>query len=106
MPAAAERLTANGGFLLILSGLHGFVPLARVLEPYDVRLGGPGSITTDELREQARSSASSRPTSPCSPAAPTPKRAGRCGPWRTPRCWAWAFGYQRQHLAALRDGRL
>jgi hypothetical protein len=37
----------------ILSALHGLVPEGRVLAPYDLRLGQPGSITPDRLRAQA-----------------------------------------------------
>lgn len=37
----------------ILSALHGLVPQDRVLAPYDLRLGQPGSITPARLREQA-----------------------------------------------------
>ncbi|MEU9141695.1 DUF6884 domain-containing protein [Streptomyces sp. NPDC048404] len=51
---AAAALTANGGTVLILSALHGLVPLDRVLAPYDMRMGAAGSVTPALLREQAR----------------------------------------------------
>jgi hypothetical protein len=37
---------------LILSALHGLVPLDRVIAPYDLRMGQPGSITPAALRDQ------------------------------------------------------
>ncbi|MET8609769.1 DUF6884 domain-containing protein [Streptomyces misionensis] len=52
--AAADRLTADGGTLLILSDLYGFVRTTQVLQPYDMRVGDPRSVTVDKLREQAR----------------------------------------------------
>ncbi|MFF5642083.1 DUF6884 domain-containing protein [[Kitasatospora] papulosa] len=51
---AAAALTASGGTVLILSALHGLIPLDRVLSPYEMRMGAPGSITPDTLRKQAR----------------------------------------------------
>ena len=39
----------------ILSALHGLLPLDQVIDPYDLRLGRPDSITADGLEEQARS---------------------------------------------------
>ncbi|WP_405508818.1 hypothetical protein OG323_22640 [Streptomyces cyaneofuscatus] len=51
---AAAALTVDGGTILILSALHGLVPLDRVLAPYNLRMGAPGSIAPDALREQAR----------------------------------------------------
>lgn len=49
----ADALTANGGTVLILSALHGLVPLTQVIEPYDHTWKDQGSITTDQLRAQA-----------------------------------------------------
>jgi hypothetical protein len=51
---AAAALTATGGTVVILSALHGLVPLDRVLAPYEMRMGDSGSVTADVLREQAR----------------------------------------------------
>jgi hypothetical protein len=39
--------------ILILSALHGLLPLDRVIAPYDLRMGQPGSIRPAELRSQA-----------------------------------------------------
>lgn len=38
---------------LILSALHGLLPLDQVIAPYELRMGQPGSITADQLRRQA-----------------------------------------------------
>ncbi|MEU0237638.1 DUF6884 domain-containing protein [Nocardiopsis sp. NPDC006198] len=51
--AAAETLTATGGRILILSGLHGLLTPDRVIAPYDHRMGQPGSVTPSQLRSQA-----------------------------------------------------
>lgn len=40
------------GTILILSALHGLVELDQVIEPYDVRMGQPGSVTADTLAAQ------------------------------------------------------
>lgn len=50
----ADALTARGGTVLILSDLYGLMPLHRVIAPYDVRLGEAGSVSAEELRDQAR----------------------------------------------------
>jgi hypothetical protein len=39
--------------VLILSALHGLVELDTVLEPYDLRMGAPGSVTAETLTAQA-----------------------------------------------------
>ncbi|MFF3460464.1 DUF6884 domain-containing protein [Streptomyces sp. NPDC002730] len=49
----ADAFTAAGGTVLVLSALHGFLPLSQVIEPYDHRWKDPGSITEEELRAQA-----------------------------------------------------
>lgn len=52
--AACRRAAlAIGGQTLILSALHGLLALADVIEPYDLRMGQPGSVTAQRLREQA-----------------------------------------------------
>jgi len=38
--------------VLILSALHGLVELGRVLEPYELKMGSPGSVTADRIRNQ------------------------------------------------------
>jgi hypothetical protein len=52
---AANVLTSNGqtGMTLILSARYGLVTLDRVIEPYDLRAGQPGSITAGQVRAQA-----------------------------------------------------
>ncbi|MDT0477843.1 hypothetical protein RM863_37565 [Streptomyces sp. DSM 41014] len=50
----ADALTANGGTVLVLSALHGLLPLAQEIEPYDHTWEDEGSITPDQLRAQAR----------------------------------------------------
>lgn len=50
----ADALTATGGTTVILSGLHGFLPLDGTIEPYEMRMGDPGSVTADQLRNQAQ----------------------------------------------------
>jgi hypothetical protein len=40
--------------VVVLSALHGLVPLDQVLEPYELRMGQPGSVTPARLAEQAR----------------------------------------------------
>lgn len=49
----ADALTAQGGTVLVLSALHGLLPLDRVIEPYDHTWDDEGSVTDDELRAQA-----------------------------------------------------
>ncbi|WP_105974684.1 DUF6884 domain-containing protein [Streptomyces geranii] len=49
----ADALTAQGGTVLVMSALHGFLPLDRVIEPYDHTWDDEGSITVEELRDQA-----------------------------------------------------
>ncbi len=39
--------------ILILSALYGLLPLDRVIAPYDLRMGRPGSISPEALRRQA-----------------------------------------------------
>ncbi|MGA5819893.1 DUF6884 domain-containing protein [Kitasatospora sp. NPDC094028] len=50
---AAQALTRTGGRVLVLSGLHGLLELDTRIAPYEHRLGEPGSVTADRLREQA-----------------------------------------------------
>jgi len=49
----AKALTARGGTVLVLSALHGFLPLDQVVEPYDHTWQDAGSVTVEELRAQA-----------------------------------------------------
>lgn len=50
--AYARQLTSDEN-IFILSALHGFIPLDRVIEPYDLRMGQPGSIHPADLKAQA-----------------------------------------------------
>ncbi|PVD04500.1 hypothetical protein DBP12_03480 [Streptomyces sp. CS014] len=49
-----KAATALGGHILVLSALHGLVELSQVIEPYDLKAGDPGTVTTDTLHAQAR----------------------------------------------------
>ncbi|MGB8403479.1 MAG: DUF6884 domain-containing protein [Mycobacterium sp.] len=53
MLKAARRLAeAQGGRVVVLSALHGLVELDRVLDPYDLKMGEPGSIIVAALAGQ------------------------------------------------------
>ena len=54
--ACARAAAARGGRVLIISAKHGLLDPATVIEPYDLRMGQPGSVT-------ASSCASRRPGS-------------------------------------------
>lgn len=49
---AAHTLAAPEN-IRIISAKHGLLPLDKVIDPYDLRLGQPGSITVDHLEAQA-----------------------------------------------------
>jgi uncharacterized protein DUF6884 len=49
-PAAALTTPER---MLILSSLHGLLPLARVIAPYELRMGQPGSIDAGALLRHA-----------------------------------------------------
>lgn len=49
----ADALTVHGGTVLVLSALHGFLPLDQVIEPYDHTWKEAGSVTVEELYAQA-----------------------------------------------------
>lgn len=51
--ACRRAAAARGGRLLILSALHGLLDPATIIEPYDLRMGQPGSVTPARVREQA-----------------------------------------------------
>lgn len=51
---AADAVAARtGARVLILSALHGLLELDELVDPYELRMGAPGSVTADELRRQA-----------------------------------------------------
>ncbi|MGW6202159.1 DUF6884 domain-containing protein [Streptomyces sp. NPDC055089] len=51
---AADTLANAGSTILVISALHGLVPLDRVLAPYELRMRQPGTVTGHQLRAQAR----------------------------------------------------
>lgn len=52
--AAAESEAADtGATVLILSALHGLITLDTVLAPYNVKMGDAGSVTAEQVAEQA-----------------------------------------------------
>lgn len=48
----AEAGRRDGAPFRILSALHGLVAPEQLLDPYDVRMSGPGAITAEQLAEQ------------------------------------------------------
>lgn len=53
--AEAEAAAYDGpAEVLILSGKHGLLSLDTMVEPYDVRMGDPGSVSVDTITAQAR----------------------------------------------------
>ncbi|MGA5340428.1 DUF6884 domain-containing protein [Streptomyces griseoincarnatus] len=104
---AADALTRPGDTILVLSALHGLAPLDRVLAPYELRMGQPGSVTGDQLRAQARELGvdAAREVVVLAGAAYT---AAARQVWPTaaaPLEGAAGMGYQLQRLKALREGR-
>lgn len=51
--AELDREGGRDARVLILSAQHGLVKLDEVLEPYDLRMDAPGSVTAERLAEQA-----------------------------------------------------
>lgn len=49
------RSIASPQEILILSAKYGLLRLTDWVEPYDLRMGEPGAVTADVVREQARS---------------------------------------------------
>jgi hypothetical protein len=100
---AADALTAQGGTVVVLSALYGLVPLDQVLEPYDLRMGQPGSVTPARLSEQARTLGldDAREVVVLGGAAYT---AAALTVWphaATPLAGLGGMGYQLQALAAM-----
>lgn len=50
----AARALVPDDRIRILSAKHGLVPLHRMIDPYDVRIGDAGAITIPELRAEAK----------------------------------------------------
>ncbi|GHB91656.1 hypothetical protein GCM10010306_103590 [Streptomyces umbrinus] len=104
---AADALTTPGTTVLVLSALYGLVPLDRVLAPYELRMGQPGSVTGDQLRAQARELGVERATEVVVLAGSAYTAAAR-QVWPradAPLEGARGMGYQLQRLKALREGR-
>ncbi|WP_413808148.1 DUF6884 domain-containing protein [Streptomyces sp. OE57] len=104
---AADALARPGTTVLVLSALYGLVTLDRVLDPYDLRMGQPGSVTGDQLRAQARELGMDRATEVVVLAGSAYTAAAR-QVWPTataPLEGAGGMGYQLQRLKALREGR-
>jgi hypothetical protein len=53
LAAAEAEASAVGGRVLILSAKYGLVEPATVLSPYDIKMGGPDSISPATLTAQA-----------------------------------------------------
>src|SRR5258708_6437878 len=53
LAAAQAETDAIGGRVLVLSARHGLIDLDTVLEPYDQKMGQPGSVTPDTIAAQA-----------------------------------------------------
>lgn len=51
--ACRKAAAARGGRVVILSARHGLLPLDRVVDPYEQRMGRPGCITARQVRDQA-----------------------------------------------------
>ncbi|WP_327596941.1 DUF6884 domain-containing protein [Streptomyces chartreusis] len=103
---AADALTAQGGTTLVLSALHGLVTLDQVLEPYDLRMGQPGSVTPARLAEQARALGLDRATdvTVLGGAAYTAAALTVWPQAATPLAGLGGMGYQLQALAAIAAG--
>lgn len=50
---AADKLTAGGGRIVVLSALHGFLSLEQVIDPYDHTWRDAGAVSEQRLAEQA-----------------------------------------------------
>ncbi|WP_327419356.1 DUF6884 domain-containing protein [Streptomyces sp. NBC_01233] len=103
---AAAALTADGGTVLVLSALYGLTPLDRVIDPYDLRMGEAGSITPEQLREQARTLGLDQAAEVVILAGAT-YTAAALEVWphaSTPLAGLGGMGYQLQHLAAVAAG--
>ncbi|MFK0063383.1 DUF6884 domain-containing protein [Streptomyces werraensis] len=100
---AADALTAEGGTVVVLSALHGLVPLDQVLEPYDLRMGQPGSVTPARLAEQARALGLDRAREVVALGGAAYTRAA-LAVWphaSAPLAGLGGMGYQLQALAAI-----
>lgn len=104
---AADALARPEDTVLVLSALHGLVPLDRVLAPYELRMGQAGSVTGDQLRRQARELGvdGAREVVVLAGAAYTAAARQVWPAASAPLEGAGGMGYQLQRLKALREGR-
>lgn len=104
---AADALARPGDTVLVLSALHGLVPLDHVLAPYELRMGQAGSVTGDQLRRQARELGvdAAREVVVLAGAAYTAAARQVWPRAAAPLEGASGMGYQLQRLKALREGR-
>jgi hypothetical protein len=100
----ADALTQHGGTVLILSALHGLLPLNRVIKPYDHTWKDEGSITTGALCAQAAALgvAGAHNVILLTPGEYTKRVAVVWPDARTPLAHL-AIGKQRSRLTALRE---
>ncbi|MBY8868695.1 DUF6884 domain-containing protein [Streptomyces sennicomposti] len=99
----ADALTAHGGTVLVLSALHGFLPLDQVIEPYDHTWKDPGSITVEELRAQAdKMGLADADVVLLTPGQYTQRAAAVWPQARTPLAHL-GIGQQRGRLTAMRE---
>lgn len=50
----AKALLQNGGRQYILSAAHGLLDLSTEIDPYDITVGDPGSVSADFVQAQVR----------------------------------------------------
>lgn len=102
---AAERLSARR--VLVLSARHGLVDLNTVIEPYDLAMGEPGSVTTETLGRQAAAMGEPPNTPAVILLLPRAYAQAVADLWpgaRNPLAGARSRGEQLRRLAALRAG--
>ncbi|MGW1976642.1 DUF6884 domain-containing protein [Streptomyces sp. NPDC001889] len=58
---AAEALAGTGSTIRVLSALYGLVSLEEPVLTYELRIGQPGAVSAQEVREQAREQGLARP---------------------------------------------
>ena len=107
---AAEALqAAEGGRIMILSGLHGLLELAQVVEPYEQRMGKPGCVSVEQLRAQAVAMGLDQAENVAILAGKDYSEAARAV-WpaiASPLAGLGGIGYQRQALARIiREGKI
>lgn len=99
---AAAALTGPES-VRIMSARHGLLNLHTIVEPYNLRLGQPGAITTDQLRDQAADQGLlDRPDVVLFGGRDYVELAQQVWPHaRTPLAGARGIGEQQQRLAAI-----